>query len=144
MPYEFKEQHNCEKEKGKGKMKETKECPFCGEEIKAMAIVCRYCHANLNSLSKDNKGQFIQVRVKTGGKIYLGDIFVPENFRISDVINNNKRFIVLTNVFEVQQTRDIQIGYLAINKERTEWIELTNSQEKISDNSFSKTTNMAA
>jgi len=124
-------------------MKETKQCPFCNEEIKAIAVVCRYCYADLNSVSKDNKGQFIKVRVKTAGKIYLGDIFVPENFRISDVINNSRRFIVLTNVLEVQEARDIQIGYLAINKERTEWIEL-NRQEEPSDNSFSKVTNMAA
>jgi hypothetical protein len=127
-------------------MKEIKECPFCGEEIKTMAIVCRYCHTDLNSNSvlKDNKGKFIQVRVKTGEKTYLGDIFVPENFRISDVINNNKRFIVLTNVLDVQQARDIEVGYLAINKERTEWIELTSKQAELSDNCFNKTTNLAA
>jgi hypothetical protein len=125
-------------------MKETKECPFCNEEIKTVAVVCRYCYADLNSVSKDKKGQFIQVRVKTAGKTYLGDIFVPENFRISDVINNNRRFIVLTNVLEVQQTRDIQVGYLAINKERTEWIELTDKQGESSDNRFSKVINLAA
>jgi hypothetical protein len=124
-------------------MKETKECPFCNEEIKTMAVVCRYCYADLNSVSKDNKGEFIKVRVKTAGKVYLGEIYVPENFRISDVINNSRRFIVLTNVLEVQEARDIQIGYLAINKERTEWIEL-NRQEEPSDSCFSKVTNMAA
>jgi hypothetical protein len=125
-------------------MKETKECPFCGEEIKTVAVVCRYCRTNLNSVLKENKGQFIQVRVKTGGKTYLGDIFVPQNFRISDVINNNKRFIVLTNVLDVQETRDIEVGYLAINKERTEWVELTNKQAEPSDNRFNKTINLAA
>jgi hypothetical protein len=125
-------------------MKETRECPFCGEEIKAAAIVCRYCYEDLNSLSKDNKGQLIRVRVKTGGKTYLGDIFVSENLRISDVINDKRRFIVLTNALEVQQARDIQIGYLAINKERTEWIELTERQGESSDDQFSKITNLAA
>jgi hypothetical protein len=124
-------------------MKETKECPFCNEEIKAMAVVCRYCYADLNSTSKDNKGQFIKVRVKTAGKVYLGDIFVPEGFRISDVINNSRRFIVLTNALDIQQARDIQVGYLAINKERTEWIELS-QQESSSDDRFSKIINLAA
>jgi hypothetical protein len=125
-------------------MNETKECPFCREVIKTMAIVCRYCHTDLNSISKENKGQFITVRVKTGGKIYLGDIFVPENFRISDVINNNRRFVVLTNVLEVQQARDIQVGYLAINKERTEWIELSSKHKGTLDDHFTKVTNLAA
>ncbi len=125
-------------------MKETKECPFCGEEIKTVAMVCRCCYADLSSVSKDNKGQLIRVRAKTGGKTYLGDIFVPENLRISDVINDKRRFLVLTNACEVQQVRDIQVGYLAINKERTEWIELTDKQGESSDNRFSKVTNLAA
>lgn len=125
-------------------MKETKECPFCNEEIKAMAVVCRYCYTDLNSVSKDNKGQLIRVRVKTGGKTYLGDIFVSETRRISDVINDKRRFIVLTNTCEVQQARDIPVGYLAINKERTEWIELTEKQGESSDDRFSKETNLAA
>jgi hypothetical protein len=124
-------------------MKETKECPFCGEEIRTMAIVCR-CYADLNSASNDNKGRFIKVRVKTGGKTYLGDIFVSENLRVSDIINNSKRFIVLTNVFEVRQTRDVHVGYLAINKKMTEWIELTSKQEEPSDDRFVKLTDLAA
>jgi len=125
-------------------MKETKECPFCCEEIKATAIICRHCYADLSSVSKDIKGELIRVRVKTGGKTYLGDIFVSEKLRISDVINDKRRFIVLTNACEVQQTRDIQIGYLAINKERTEWVELTDTQGESSNNYLSKVTNLAA
>ena len=30
-------------------MPETRECPFCREEIKAAAVRCKYCHADLRS-----------------------------------------------------------------------------------------------
>lgn len=113
-------------------MEGMKECPFCNEKIKSMAIVCRYCHEDLNGTSKDSKGRFVRVRVKNGEKIYLGDIFVPEKLRVSDMINNDRRFIVLSNAVDVRQARDIYIGFLAINKTRTEWIELSTPQEGLS------------
>ncbi len=125
-------------------MKEMKECPFCNEEIKSMATVCRYCHEDLNSTAKDNQGRFVKVRVKNGEKIYLGDIFVPENYRVSDIINNDKRFIVLSNAIDVRQTRDIYIGFLAINKTRAEWIELSTPQESMSTDSSIKPIEQAA
>jgi hypothetical protein len=96
--------------------------------------MCRYCYSNLNNVSPETEtGRFTKIRVKIGGRTYVGDVFVPDDSRVSDIINNSKCFIILTNVFEVQQTRDVLIGYLAINKERTEWIELTNKQQEPSN-----------
>ena len=104
------------------KMSDMKECPFCTRQINKMASVCRYCYMDLTDSAIQKKGGFARVRVRTGDKIYVGDIFVPEHHRVSDVINSHRRFIVLSNVFNVRETRDIGIGQLAINKERTKSI----------------------
>ena len=109
-------------------MEETKQCPFCGEEIKTMAIVCRHCHSDLKDAAKDKKGKLVTVRLKSGEKIYFGDVFLPEYvLRVSDVINDERHFIILSNAFEETRVRDVPIGFLAINKNLTEWIELKNS-----------------
>ena len=119
-------------------MNEIKECPFCMRRINAIASICRYCYSDLLDSNGRKAGSFMRIRIRTGEKTYIGDIFVPENHRVSDVINNNRRFIMLTNVFEVQETRDIRIGQLAVNKERTKSIELTNHQHTAFDDRFTK------
>ncbi|HEX2964459.1 MAG TPA: hypothetical protein VHO84_01665 [Syntrophorhabdaceae bacterium] len=119
-------------------MNETKECPFCTRQIKVMATVCRYCYSDLQDSTTRSKGNFSRIRVKTGGKTYVGDIFVPDDHRVSDVINSSRRFVVLTNAFEVQAARDILIGQLAINKERTERIEVTDQKRTLIDDRFTK------
>jgi hypothetical protein len=109
---------------------DTKECPFCGEEIKAMVTICHFCHGKLNGQSKDNKGQFVRIRFKAGDKTYVGDVFLPENFRVSDLISENKRFIVLVNAVEEAPTRDLPIGFLALNKTMIKWVELETVKEE--------------
>jgi hypothetical protein len=112
-------------------MDEMRECPFCGEEIKTIAKICRYCHSDLKELVKDKKGRPIKVRLKAGEKVYFGDIFLPEDFyRASDIINDERHFIILSNAFEETRVRDVPIGFLAINKNLTEWIELKNPDEQ--------------
>lgn len=109
-------------------MEEMKQCPYCGEDIKAVAVICRFCHSGLQGEAKDKKGKLIRVRLKAGGKKYTGDIFVPDYLsRVSDVINDNRNFIVLSNAIEEADARDVQIGFLAINKNLTEWLEIKGS-----------------
>lgn len=106
-------------------MEDKKQCPLCGEEINAIARICRYCHSDLKDEVKDKKGKLVTVKLKAGEKVYSGDIFLPEyTHRVSDVINDNRHFIVLSNAFEETRVRDVPIGFLAINKNMTEWIEL--------------------
>ena len=119
---------------------DKKQCPHCGEEIKAMARICRYCHSELKVDVKDRKGQYIKVRLKSGEKIYFGDIYLPEYvYRVSDIINDNRAFIILSNAFEETRVRDITIGFLAINKNLTEWVELKNPVSEEQPTADSKT-----
>lgn len=122
-------------------MEDIKQCSFCGEEIKAIARICRYCHSDLKVDAKDKRGKLVTVRLKSGEKIYFGDIFLPEYvYRVSDIINDERHFIILSNAFEETRVRDVPIGFLAINKNLTEWIELKNpaSEEQLTEGSAEK------
>jgi hypothetical protein len=63
------------------------------------------------------------VRVKTHESTYSGNIFVPGHLdRISDVLNDPRRFILLTYAKEESNTVEKDIGFLAVNKEIVEWV----------------------
>jgi len=110
-------------------MEDMKQCPNCAESIKAQAIICRYCQSNLAFIAKEQKGRFIKVCLKARDKTYYGDIFVPAYIsRLSNVINDARQFIALTNTREETETSEIQIGFLAINKNSVEWVRLVEKE----------------
>ena len=74
---------------------------------------------------KEKKPQFKKVRawIKTVSSAYTGTIYLPKDHtRISDVMNDERQFISLTNV----ESKDFASpkAYLAINKDLIELVEI--------------------
>ena len=102
-------------------MDEMKECPQCAEPVRAAARICRHCRA---TLFVSQEGELVKVRVRGREKAYWGELFVPAKSRVSDTINDDRQFIVLSNAKEESKTVDVHIGFLAINKNSIEWVRL--------------------
>jgi hypothetical protein len=104
----------------------TKACPRCFELVHAQAEICIYC---LSRITDTRDGQQMRVRVKAGEKTYRGDLFVSNTERISDTINDARRFIVLSNAKEEGKLSDISIGFLALNKDSIESVRLCETED---------------
>jgi len=106
-------------------MENRKQCPYCAEVVDTKAVICRHCQSILGGGFVEKSGSHIRVRVKTYEKIFSGDIFVPNHLdRVSDVINDGRHFIILTNAKEESKTAEVPVGFLAINKSIIEWVRL--------------------
>lgn len=106
--------------------KTMKACPRCFEQVRVEAEICRYCHSRIAN-AKD--GQYARVRIKAGDKIYRGDLFVAKTERISDTINDTRRFVILSNAKEEGKLSDISIGFLALNKDSIESVRLCEAED---------------
>ncbi len=112
-------------------MEDGKRCPFCAEEIRSEAVVCKHCRTDLQSSAKEKTGKNVRVRIKTGEQVYTGDLFVPDYMqRVSDVLNDRKDFIILMNTIEENKVRDLPVGFIAINKSLIEWIRLVETSQR--------------
>ena len=103
-------------------MQVMKDCPYCAETIRGDARICKHCHSNLAGAPE---GKFVKVRLKGRDKTYRGSLFVPIHLnRVSDAINDERQFIVLTEAKEEAKLADIHVGFIAINKNSVEWVRL--------------------
>ncbi len=77
------------------------------------------------------RAQFVKVRLKGRDKIYRGNLFVPLHLkRVSDAINDERQFIILSDAQEEAKLADIHVGFIALNKNSVEWLRLV---EEIAD-----------
>jgi len=116
----------------------TKFCPHCAEEIKIQAVVCKHCHQKIVTGPKQKKGKYERIRVKVQEKIYNGDIFIPDSFeRLIDVVNDERKFILLTDAEEATGVPVVKVGYIALNKNVVEWVTFFEQDSTGADTSHS-------
>jgi hypothetical protein len=103
-------------------MQDMKDCPYCAETIRGDARICKHCHSNL---AGPPAGKFVRVRVKVRDRFYKGNLFVPLHLnRVSDTINDERQFVILVDTKEEAKLADIQVGFIALNKNSVEWVQL--------------------
>jgi len=106
-----------------GKSEEYKKCIICAEDIKTKAFRCRYCGATAASEKISEGGNFTTVILNVESTIYQGDIYLTDlKFRVSDIMNDDRKFIPIVNATQEVGDRTIKIGFIMLNKSIINWI----------------------
>lgn len=102
---------------------EYKKCPVCAEDIKVNAFSCRYCGATVAKGKKIEDGNFTRVRLKAEDQTYHGEIYLTDlKCRLSDIMNDNRKFISIVNTTQEVGDNNLKIGFLLLNKSIINWI----------------------
>ena len=112
------------------KPEEYKQCPECAEDIKVKAFICRYCGSTVKN-DENQEGKLVRVKIKTREKLYSGYIYINEaKHRISDIVNDNRKFISLVNAAEETKLDSKKIGYIALNKSIVDCVSTINDNSE--------------
>ena len=102
---------------------EYKKCPVCAEDIKTEAFKCRYCGATVAKEKISESGNFTRVILKAENATYQGDIYLTDlKFRVSDIMNDNRKFIAIVNATQEVGDKTLKIGFFILNKSIINWI----------------------
>ena len=78
-------------------MEKIKKCPFCGEEILAVAIKCKHCHSMLNEHPKEENNSIGKELIKVNANLFRGFEAVGGKLTVT-----NKRLIFNSHSFNIQ------------------------------------------
>ncbi len=100
-----------------------KQCHVCAEYIKSKAFKCRYCGATVAKEKINENGYFTRVILKAEDATYQGDIYLTDlKLRVSDIMNDERKFISLVNTTEEISDNKFERGFLLVNKSIISWI----------------------
>ncbi len=96
---------------------EYKKCHVCAEDIRAKAFKCRYCGATVAREKIIESGNFTRVILEAEGATYKGDIYLTDlKFRVSDIMNDDRKFISIVNATREVGDKTLKIGFFILNK----------------------------
>ncbi len=94
-----------------------KQCHVCAEDIKSKAFKCRYCGATVAKEKIIENGNFTRVILEANGATYKGDIYLTDlKFRVSDVMNDDRKFLSIVNATRDVGNNTLKIGFFILNK----------------------------